>query len=373
MNKKVETILISEYPIPFKGIGSWTIMYTKLIINKKIFNHIICPKPETKLNLNYSFLKKNKFKIPYFNNRHLDYLNSLHKIIYKSDTKYVIHIVDNYGLIKPLLNYINKNFNRDNFYIQYSYHGFNPFYDANAGNYLFNLIDEVIFLTNLSYQKFLNYYNVFTPRVRIIHNGVDSNKFKCISKIEKNKLKHKYNLDEKLFFLWCSQDRQKKGLDFILGVWKKLYPNYKNKIELLIIGSDRKIMQEGVTNIGRVSNDIIHEYYQVTDIYLFPSLWKEGFGIVLAEALKCGCYCIASNQGGIPEVLQNGKLGLLVKNPNIIKNWIDSITKILINKLNYEDIDHKKKSELNKLYDINDWFNKITESIEDAKEFLNKM
>jgi glycosyltransferase involved in cell wall biosynthesis len=62
---------------------------------------------------------------------------------------------------------------------------------------------------------------------------------------------------------------------------------------------------------------ILSEEFEITNWlnisnfrFLFiSSLWKEGFVIVLAEALKSSCYCIASNQGGIHEVLQFGKIG----------------------------------------------------------------
>ena len=372
----VETIFISEHPMPFNSIGSWTVMYSKLLKNKNPFDYIICPEPDIKMETKYSILENqttlNKINNKLFgSDRFSNYFDALKKIVDNSDKKYVLHIVDNAGLVIPLNNFIKTHFDRRNFYIQYSYHGFDTIYNKTKGTSFFSCIDEMFFLTDISYKVFLNYYNEFTPKVRILHNGVNSNQFKLLDNKLKENIKKEHDLENKIIFMWCSQDRPKKGLDFILEVWKDVYSKYKDRVVLLIIGTNRKINLPGVMNVGRVSNDLLPKYYQISDVYLFPSLWKEGFGIVLAEALKCGCYCIASKQGGIPEVLQYGKLGLLIERPNIIDNWIGAINNTI------GDFSTKNKEEINKtidlksLYDFDVWCNNITLYIEKAKESLS--
>ena len=53
------------------------------------------------------------------------------------------------------------------------------------------------------------------------------------------------------------------------------------------------------------------DFLRACDIFVFPSLY-EGLGIALIEAMAAGCVCVASNTGPIPEVVQNGKDGVLV-------------------------------------------------------------
>ncbi|MGD0074580.1 MAG: glycosyltransferase family 4 protein [Candidatus Binataceae bacterium] len=47
------------------------------------------------------------------------------------------------------------------------------------------------------------------------------------------------------------------------------------------------------------------------DVFVFPSL-KEGLGVALMEAMACGIAPVASNTGGIPELIETGRSGLLV-------------------------------------------------------------
>ena len=53
------------------------------------------------------------------------------------------------------------------------------------------------------------------------------------------------------------------------------------------------------------------DYLRACDVFVFPSLY-EGLGIALIEAMAAGCVCVATNTGPIPEVVQDGKDGVLV-------------------------------------------------------------
>lgn len=52
-------------------------------------------------------------------------------------------------------------------------------------------------------------------------------------------------------------------------------------------------------------------YLQSADVFVLAS-HREGFGLVLAEAREAGCAIVASDVGGIPEVLDGGSAGILV-------------------------------------------------------------
>ena len=108
------------------------------------------------------------------------------------------------------------------------------------------------------------------------------------------------------------------------------------------------------TNVSikqKLSDEVLHNEFSDADIFVLPSLetskGTEGFGIVLLEAMAYHIPIIASISGGIPEVLDNGNCGLLIKpgsveeivraikhisnNPNHAKNLANKAYKRLIN------------------------------------------
>jgi len=374
---KTEVILISQFPLPYAKIASWTTMYNYLL-EKDVFgfDHIICPKVEKEAkNVSYQFLReatisdKVKTKLINSNCRYNNYLEAINNII-ESGKKYILHIVDNSGIVVPIHSYLMEKYDRNNFYIQYYYQGFAPLFSRKKGQIFLSAIDEIFFLTNLAYMEYLNYYDDCTFKARVVHNATDSKKFKVINASLKNKYREEQGLSKySTIFMWCSQDRPKKGLHIVLEAFNKVYTE-NNNVHLLIVGVDSEINQDGVTVMGRVPNHELPKYYQMTDVYLFPSLWKEGFGIVLAEALKCGCYCIASRQGGIPEVLNYGEYGVLIENPNFVDDWIFEMKKS-IEILEMQGGNPLVEAVLENIYDLEDWTIKINLYIEEAKLSLN--
>ncbi len=47
-------------------------------------------------------------------------------------------------------------------------------------------------------------------------------------------------------------------------------------------------------------------------IFIHPAVWEEAFGFAIAEAMAGGCAVVATNAGGIPELIEDGVTGLLV-------------------------------------------------------------
>ena len=72
------------------------------------------------------------------------------------------------------------------------------------------------------------------------------------------------------------------------------------------------------------SRDDIPRLLQEYDISLVPSLWQEAFGYTTIEAMAAGVPVIASNVGGIPEIIEDGINGLLFTAGNVdgLKNKI---------------------------------------------------
>ena len=358
----LQVILISQLPLPYFKIGRWTILYHNYLTQKHQIDFLVCEKPiERYKNLNYSVVKNNfwlNFVQKITKNNFLKYQIALNNIIDK-DEKYIVQIIDNSGLAKNIHKYLLKNHNRKNFYIQYFYHGFMPIQSVNSSLNFYDNVDELVLLTQLSYNRLKNDIDVLIPKVSILHNGIDTNKFFKIDSFRKNQIKNSLDFNDLKIFIWCSQDRPKKGLHIVLEAWKTIHANYPKTI-LLVIGCEPKEPQVGVKFLGKIPNNDLPKYYQIADVYLFPTLWQEGFGLSLIEALHCGCYCIASAMGGVPEVLNFGKYGVLIKNPNIVQDWILEMKLYLENQNQVFNFP-------NAIYTTEIWNNEMNKIIENAK------
>ncbi len=359
-----KVILISRVPLPFSQIGSWTTLYKNYLTRDNQIDFIVCNKPESKFDgVEYSFVENDfsaKIMRKWGKNPYYGYLKALEKIFDKNE-KYIIQIVDNFGIVKVLADFLEKKSLRKQCYLQFFYHGFPPFYGNFESRSFFETIDEMVVLTFDSYLAHKQQYTVLPTRFSVLHNGIDTAKFHPVSTIEKEKLKKEKDFSGKKVFLWCSQDRPKKGLHIVLDAWKRVYKT-RQDIALLVIGCEPKSPIEGVHYLGRMPNDELPKYYQTADCYLFSTLCHEGFGMNLIEALHCGNYCIASSIGGVPEVLQYGKLGKLIEEPNFVGKWENAILEYIENPVEI-NVDPK-------LYSSEAWNSGMNNVINNAKQFF---
>ena len=98
---------------------------------------------------------------------------------------------------------------------------------------------------------------------------------------------------------------QEPALHFALAGEGKYRPEYSQKAIEMGIGPH-------VTWLGMVQDPFGEGLYAATDILCQMSRWEEAFGWVIAEAMTFGIPVIATNVGGIPEVVDDGVTGFLV-------------------------------------------------------------
>lgn len=137
---------------------------------------------------------------------------------------------------------------------------------------------------------------------------------------------------------------ERKGIEYLIDAFDLI--RKECAAELLIVGSgfleeslaqkiDEMALGESVKLMTRVGNDEIAELYASASVFVLPAIIDskgdtEGLGVVLIEALTFGLPVVASNVGGIPDVIIDGKTGLLVpeKSPVLLK---EAILKVLRN------------------------------------------
>jgi glycosyltransferase involved in cell wall biosynthesis len=101
----------------------------------------------------------------------------------------------------------------------------------------------------------------------------------------------------------------------------------------------RRVQDKRIANrvkfLGYIPNEYTPAYYSAADVFVLPSVVDErgdteGLGVVLLEALACKTPCVASNVGGIPDVITDGLNGFLVE-PGNPKALADKILQLITN------------------------------------------
>jgi glycosyltransferase involved in cell wall biosynthesis len=71
--------------------------------------------------------------------------------------------------------------------------------------------------------------------------------------------------------------------------------------------------QGDVEFIGEIREDQKSEFLGNAAALLFPIAWREPFGLVMIESMACGTPVVAFENGSVPEVLENGVTGFIVR------------------------------------------------------------
>ena len=74
-------------------------------------------------------------------------------------------------------------------------------------------------------------------------------------------------------------------------------------------------LTESVHFVGSVSNDRMPFIYNSADVVALPSK-DEGIPMMLLEALACGVPVVATNVGGIPEIVKSNLNGVIIEQQN---------------------------------------------------------
>ena len=117
-----------------------------------------------------------------------------------------------------------------------------------------------------------------------------------------------------------------KGMDLVVPAFAEVLKQHPDT-RLIVVGdgSLRSIMEQQATELGcsdhitwagRQPQEELANWYSQMDIVLMPSR-SEGFGLTAIEAMANGCVVVASNVGGLPEVVRDGVCGLLHRSEDI--------------------------------------------------------
>ncbi len=117
------------------------------------------------------------------------------------------------------------------------------------------------------------------------------------------------------YALFVGRLASEKGLETLLDAWGRL----KTKLPLKIVGDgplayrvrDAVSQTSSIEWLGWRSRQEVYRLMADAAVLIFPSIWYEGFPLVLAEAFATGLPIIASRLGAMAELVTEGKTGRL--------------------------------------------------------------
>jgi glycosyltransferase involved in cell wall biosynthesis len=162
--------------------------------------------------------------------------------------------------------------------------------------------------------------------ISVIHNSVDTGLF--------------YPSDEhpSNVILFTGRLIAAKGIGFIVEAMPRILKEYPDTLFLFAGAGNSKPYQERLKQLSvsnknysflgyiKEANDLI-KFYRGSSIYVAPTLY-ENLPIRVLEAMSCGLPVVASNVCAIPEAIQNGENGFLIK-PGSIDQLTNSICCLL--------------------------------------------
>lgn len=196
---------------------------------------------------------------------------------------------------------------------------------------------HTITVSEKNYEQMLKWYPELKNQMSVIHNGIDLEAFEKelfhFTTQEKQKIRTQLfeaGSDDKIL-LTVAALHPRKGLKYLLKALKNIVEQ-KTGVKLAIVGegpeqkdleklTEKLKLQKHVRFLGHQEN--IPKLLKSADLFVLPSL-KEAFGLVLLEAMAAQLPIVATNVGGIPEIVEDRKSGFLVepKNPDILAKTV---------------------------------------------------
>jgi len=194
-------------------------------------------------------------------------------------------------------------------------------FSAEAAAHVLHALDRATRVTTVS-EELARKARALAPRARVevVANGVDAGLFRPVPPDEA--LRRSLGLTGRQVVGFAGEARVKKGLVPLLGALALLARD--RPVSLLLAGGVRAD-DAGVLAVFRRQQPGLHvvelpyreggelaPVYALMDVFAHPSL-RDGLPNALLEAMACGRPVVGARAGGIPDVLRDGREGLLVE------------------------------------------------------------
>ncbi len=191
--------------------------------------------------------------------------------------------------------------------------------DLTVGKQNLNGADKIIAISNATKEYVLR-LGAKPSKVKVVYNGVDLARFRPIAG-KREEMRKKLGISQNaIVVLTVRRLVYKNGIDTLIDT-ASIAVKKNPRIVFLVVGKGPdlgnvklQVAQLGIEAnfrlTGFVSDEDLPSYYNVADLFVLPSKSGEGLPLVALEGMACGLPVIATDVGGIREILREdyGKL-----------------------------------------------------------------
>ena len=190
--------------------------------------------------------------------------------------------------------------------------------------------DAVIAVSEKLRSQIIDTYGVDAARVHTVVNGVDTDSFRPL---DVSSMKQELGVGDSAL-VSVGRVTEEKGVQHMLSAASKLD---EQELEVVVVGSGPYLdaVKEQAAGLHLKANFFqgitdpdMPKYYNLGPIFCMPTTRVEGLPFALLEAMACGRAVVASRIGGIADLIENGKDGILVE-PGKVDQLVDAVKGLL--------------------------------------------
>ncbi len=211
---------------------------------------------------------------------------------------------------------------------------------------MFHRSDKILFVSKAGMESYVPYFRIDENKAGIVYNGISQKLIEMGKGCCKGTVR-----ERKIHLYYIGRLVRLKGVDLLIKAIVCLDGKYDLDLVIVGDGKDREKLEQIAGEyhlwqkvVFKGFQEDVTPYLKEADLFIYPSR-TEIFGISLVEAMAFGNICIANSVGGIPEIIEDGKNGILNPTNDVegLTSAIERGIKLLSDEEKAEEIRHNAK------------------------------